>query len=66
MQRYHEVTGNHFTPLKEPKLSDFYNPSRQQKDSEIALGIGMTLVGIFLTNIRKLNSLSKSAGLLKS
>lgn len=48
MQRYYEVTGNHFTPLKEPKLSDFYNPSRQQKDTEIALVIGgMTLVGIF-------------------
>ena len=47
MERYHEVTGNHFTPLKEPKLSDFYNPSRQQKDTEIALVIGgMTLVGI--------------------
>ena len=48
IQRYHEVTGNHFTPLKEPKLSDFYNPSRQRKDTEIALVIGgMTLVGIF-------------------
>jgi len=47
MQRYHEVTGNHFTPLKEPKLSDFYNPSKKQKDTEIALVIGgMTLVGI--------------------
>ena len=47
MQRYHELTGNRFTPLKEPKLSDFYNPSRQQKDTEIALVIGgMTLVGI--------------------
>ena len=48
MQRYHEVTGNHFTPLKKPELSNFYNPSRQQKDTEIALVIGgMTLVGIF-------------------
>ena len=47
MQRYHEMTGNHFTPLKEPKLSDFYNPSKKQKDTEIALVIGgMTLVGI--------------------
>ena len=47
MERYHEVTGNHFTPLKEPKLSDLYNPSRQQKDTEIALVIGgMALVGI--------------------
>ena len=48
MRRYHEVTGNYFTPLKEPKLSDFYNPSRQQKDGEIAFIIGgMTLIGIF-------------------
>lgn len=46
MQRYYEVTGNYFTPLKEPKLSDFYNPPRQHKNGEIAFIIGgMTIVG---------------------
>ena len=42
MQAYHEV------PLREePKLSDFYNPSRQRKDAELALVVGgMAVVGI--------------------
>ena len=31
MREYHEVTGNQLPPLKEPRLSDFYNPSRQKK-----------------------------------
>ena len=47
MQRYYEVTGNQLPPLgKEPLLSDFYNPSRQHKDGELAFTIGgMALVG---------------------
>ena len=47
MQEYHKVTGQQLSPLRdEPKLSDFYNPSRQRKDAEIALVVGgMTLVG---------------------
>ena len=46
MREYHEVTGNQLPPLKEPRLSDFYNPSRQRKDTEIALVVGgMTVVG---------------------
>ena len=46
MREYHEVTGNQLPPLKEPRLSDFYNPSRQKKDTEIALVVGgMTVVG---------------------
>ena len=45
-REYHEVTGNQLPPLKEPRLSDFYNPSRQRKDTEIALVVGgMTVVG---------------------
>ena len=46
MQEYHEVTGQQLSPLSPPKLSDFYSPSRQRKDTEIALVVGgMTLVG---------------------
>ena len=33
---YYEVTGNRLPPLKEPKFSDYYNPSRKQKDGELA------------------------------
>ena len=42
MREYHDLS-----PLRaEPKLSDFYNPSRQRKDTEIALVVGgMTVVG---------------------
>ena len=48
MQEYHKVTGQQLPPLRdEPKLSDFYNPSRQRKDAEIALVVGgMTVVGL--------------------
>ena len=48
MQRYYEVTGNRLPPLrKEPILSDFYNPSRKQKDGEIAFVIGgMAIAGL--------------------
>ena len=48
MREYHKVTGQQLPPLKnEPKLSDFYNPSRQRKDAEIALVVGgMTVVGL--------------------
>ena len=47
MQKYHEVTGNQLPPLREPKLSDFYNPSRQHKDNELLLVVGgMTIVGL--------------------
>ena len=47
MREYQEVTGQQLPPLRdEPKLSDFYNPSRQRKDAEIALVVGgMTFVG---------------------
>ena len=45
---YYQVTGNQLPPLKEPKFSDYYNPSRKQKNGELAFvagGIGViTLV----------------------
>ena len=48
MREYNKVTHPHLPPLRdEPKLSDFYNPSRQRKDAEIALVVGgMTVVGL--------------------
>ena len=47
-QVYFEVTGQRLSPLKAPKkFSDYYNPSRQQKNSEFAFIIGgMTLLGV--------------------
>ena len=47
IREYHEMTSQSLSPLRaEPKLSDFYNPSRQRKDTEIALVVGgMTVVG---------------------
>ena len=55
MREYHEVTGNQLLPLRDPpKLADFYNPSRQQKDVEIALVIGgMTVVGVLAYKFSK-------------
>ena len=49
MREYSEVTSQ-LPPLREePKLSDFYNPSRQRKDAEIALVIGgMSVVGLLV------------------
>lgn len=48
MEQYYKVTGHQLPPLRDPpKLSDFYNPSRQRKDTEIALVVGgMTVVEI--------------------
>ena len=48
MQEYYKVTGQQLPPLRDPpKLADFYNPSRQRKDTEIALVVGgMTVVGL--------------------
>ena len=46
MRQYADVTGHELPPLKEPKLSDFYNPSRQRKDAEVMLVIGgMSVLG---------------------
>ena len=50
MREYHKVTGQQLLPLRDPpKLGDFYNPSRQRKDAEIALVIGgMSVVGLLV------------------
>ena len=42
------------TAEREPKLSDFYNPSRQRKDTEIALVVGgMAVVGFLAYKFSK-------------
>ena len=54
MREYHEVTGQSLPLRAEPKLNDFYNPSRQRKDAEIALVVGgMTLVGFLAYKLSK-------------
>ena len=53
--RLSEVTSQSLPPLRdEPKLSDFYNPSRQRKDAEIALVVGgMAVVGVLAYKFSK-------------
>ena len=48
MRDYHEVTGQSFSPPRaEPKLSDFYNPSREQKNAELAVVFGgVSILGL--------------------
>ena len=55
MQEYYKVTNQHLPPLRDPlKLSDFYNPSRGRKDTEIALVVGgVTAVGLLVYKLRK-------------
>ena len=55
MREYYKVTGQQLLPLRdEPKLRDFYNPSRQRKDAEIALVVGgMTVVGFLAYKFSK-------------
>ena len=55
MREYHEVTSQSLPPLRaEPKLADFYNPSRQRKDAEIALVVGgMAVVGLLVYKLGK-------------
>ena len=55
MREYSEVTSPSLPPLRDPpKLSDFYNPSRQRKDAEIALVIGgMAVVGLLVYKLGK-------------
>ena len=50
MREYSEVTSQSLPPLRaEPKLADFYNPSRERKDAEIALVVGgMAVVGLLV------------------
>ena len=46
--QHEQVTSQSLPPLREePKLSDFYNPSRSRKDVELALVVGgMAAIGI--------------------
>ena len=55
MREYYKVTGNQLSPLRDPpKLSDFYSPSRQRKDTEIALDVGgMAVVGLLTYKFSK-------------
>ena len=55
MREYNKVTGRQLPPLRdEPKLSDFYNPSRHRKDAEIALVVGgMAVVGFLVYEFSK-------------
>ena len=55
MREYSEVTSQSLPPLRdEPTLSDFYNPSRQRKDAEIALAVaGMSIVGVLAYKFSK-------------
>ena len=55
MREYSEVTSQSLPPLRaEPKLNDFYNPSRQQKDGEIAFVVGgMAVVGFLAYKFSK-------------
>ena len=56
IREYALITGNQLDPLRvEPKLSDFYTPSDEQKDREIAFIIlGMTATGLVAHLIRKM------------
>ena len=49
-QLYYQITGDRLPPLKEPKFSNYYNPSRKQKDGELAfvvVGISALVLGIW-------------------
>ena len=48
-QLYYKVTGDRLPTLKEPKFSDYFNPSKKQKDGELAfitIGIGTLALGV--------------------
>ena len=46
MREYHEVFGQELPPLpREPVLSDFYTPSNEQHDRELAFII-LSMIGI--------------------
>ena len=55
MREYNKVTGQQLSPLRDPpKLADFYNLSRRQKDAEIALVVGgMAVVGLLVYKLGK-------------
>ena len=46
MREYHEVFGHELPPLpREPVLSDFYTPSSEQHDRELAF-VALSMIGI--------------------
>ena len=46
MRAYHEVFGHELPPLpREPVLSDFYTPSNEQHDTELAF-VALSMIGI--------------------
>ena len=46
MREYHEVFGNELLPLpRKPVLSDFYTPSDEQHDRELAF-VTLSMIGI--------------------
>lgn len=40
---YYEATGNYLSPLREPVLSDYYQKSGSEKDTEIYVILGVML-----------------------
>lgn len=55
MREYSQVTGHHIDPLgPEPQLSDFYQPSGDQKDRELAFVVlGMAATGLVAYRLAK-------------
>ena len=46
MKEYHEVFGHELPPLpREPELSDYYTPSNEQHDRELAF-VALSMIGI--------------------
>ena len=44
---YYKVTGDILPPLKEPKFSDYYNPSTKQKNGELTfVAVGMSALAL--------------------
>ena len=55
-QLYYQITGDRLPPLKEPKFSNYYNPSRKQKDGElafVAVGISALALGVLAYKLIK-------------
>ena len=63
---YYQVTGDRLPPLKEPKFSDYYNPSKKQKDGElafVAVGISALALGVLAYKLikKRQKSMSKNS-----
>ena len=54
MKQYYYITGKDLQLPPKPKLSNFYNPSEDQKNREIAFVVGgMALTGFVAWNLSK-------------